>query len=161
MPDAIPADLVALPQWVCWRWEWIPADGRWTKIPVNAANGRPASTTAPATWTTFVDALAFARRAGLPGVGFVVTEGDPFVGIDLDKCRDPQTGEIDAWAGQLIETFDSYTEISPSGTGVRIWIRTTTGLLPDGSHGKRKGKIEAYGAWRYFTVTGHRLAVAR
>ena len=60
----------------------------------------------------------------------MVTRDDPYVGIDLDDCRNPETGEIAAWAQEIIDRFDSYTEVSPTGTGVRILIRTATGLLP-------------------------------
>jgi primase-polymerase (primpol)-like protein len=96
-------------------------------------------------------------RHNLSGIGFVVTRHDPFVGIDLDDCRDPQTGAIEAWARQIVDHFDSLTEITPSETGLRIWITTHDGLLPGGEQGRRKGRIEIYGAGRFFTVTGHRL----
>jgi putative DNA primase/helicase len=151
----IPAELGALPQWVCWKWAWV--DGRWTKIPVNPKTGGRASTTAPATWSPLEAAIASMERHHLPGIGFVLTPHDPFVGIDLDHCRDPQTGDIAAWARQIVDTFDSLTEITPSETGLRIWIMTHDGLLPEGVNGRRKGQVEIYGAGRFFTVTGHRL----
>ncbi len=150
-------EIAEMPQWVCWRWEWIADDERWTKVPINALTGRRASSTRRATWSALDIALAFAQREGLPGVGFVVTASDAYVGIDLDKCRGPETGRIEPWARVMIERFDSYTEITPTGTGVRVWIRTSSGLLPDGSNGRRKGGVEIYGANRFFTVTGHRL----
>jgi putative DNA primase/helicase len=150
----IPAELAARSQWVCWRWEWV--DGRWTKIPINPKTGGRASSTAPATWAPVEVAMAFMERHHLPGIGFVVTPDDPFVGIDLDDCRDPETGDIAAWARQIVDAFDSLTEITPSETGLRIWITSHDGLLPGGAHGRRKGQIEVYGAGRFFTVTGHR-----
>jgi primase-polymerase (primpol)-like protein len=97
------------------------------------------------------------ERYKLPGIGFVVTPHDPFVGIDLDDCRSPETGEIAAWARQIVDDFDSLTEITPSETGLRIWTTTHDGLLQGGAHGRRKGQVEVYGAGRFFTVTGHRL----
>jgi putative DNA primase/helicase len=156
--ENIPTDLTERPQWVGWQWVWIPDDARWTKVPLDAKTGRRASSTNPATWATFAAALAAAERRGWPGVGFVVTRDDPYVGIDLDDCLDPETGELAPWAAAIIADFDSYTEVTPSATGLRIWIRTETGLLPGGEDGRREGPIEAYGAARYFTVTGHRLA---
>jgi primase-polymerase (primpol)-like protein len=48
--------------------------------------------------------------------------------------------------------IDSYTEVSPSGAGLRIW---TPGVLPPG--GRRKGYVEMYDGGRYLTVTGHRV----
>jgi hypothetical protein len=73
--------------------------------------------------------------------------------VDLDKCLDPETREIEGWAQEVIEELDSYTEISPSGTGVHVLVR---GTLPPG--GNRKGRFEAYDRGRYFTVTGRHLA---
>jgi hypothetical protein len=87
---------------------------------------------------------------GSKNVGFVFIENDPYCGIDLDGCRDAATENIEFWALEIIKRFDSYTEVSPSGTGLHIFIK---GQLPEG--GNRKGKIEIYSQGRYFTVTGN------
>jgi hypothetical protein len=154
----IPAELTALPQHVTWKWEWRGEPQGWTKPPISPRNGRYASSTDPNTWSTFDAALQFAQARHSPGVGFVVTRDDPYVGIDLDKCRNSETGEIDGWAQDIIDRFASYAEVSPSGRGVRIIIKTTTGALPNGEKGRRKGPIEIYSSERYFTLTGHRLS---
>ena len=73
--------------------------------------------------------------------------------MDLDGCLDPKTGQLEGWARQIVEELDSYTEISPSRTGVHILIRAT---LPEGRN--RKGRFEAYNWGRYFTVSGKHLA---
>jgi primase-polymerase (primpol)-like protein len=87
------------------------------------------------------------------GIGFVFSSADPFVGIDLDDCRNPETGEIAAWAQKIISRVqEGYIEISPSGTGVHIIVE---GSVRDG--GMRKGKVEMYGRGRFFTVTGRVL----
>ena len=86
------------------------------------------------------------------GVGFVFSTHDPYSGIDLDGCRDPETGEIEPWAEEWIRRCDSYTEVSPSGAGVHIIVRAK---LPPGR--RRRGGIEVYEEGRYFTVTGDRL----
>ena len=160
--DGIPQELKSLAQWVAWRWEWRAGrdgePGKWTKPPISPVTGKYASATDAGTWASFDDAIAFARSRRLPGVGLAVTREDGYVGTDIDKCRDPETGEITAWAQAIIDRFDlTYVEPSPSGTGVRMFIRTDTGLLPNGEDGRRKGPVEIYGAGRYFTVTGHRL----
>lgn len=72
--------------------------------------------------------------------------------MDLDGCLDPETGEVEPWALEIVEQLDSYTEISPSGTGLHILVRAG---LPEG--GNRKGQIEMYDRSRFFTVTGRRL----
>jgi primase-polymerase (primpol)-like protein len=57
---------------------------------------------------------------GYCGVGFVFSSDDPYVGIDLDGCRNPQTGYIEPWALEIVRRLNSYTEISRSGTGLHI-----------------------------------------
>jgi primase-polymerase (primpol)-like protein len=57
----------------------------------------------------------------------MLTGDDPFVGIDLDDCRDPQNGALTPEAQRIIAHLQSYTEVTPSGTGVRIFVR---GQLP-------------------------------
>jgi putative DNA primase/helicase len=145
----IPDDLTALPRWVIWKLE--ERDGKLTKIPYRAADHHlPASSTDPTTWGSFSAALATMEDGKSDGVGFVL--GDGFTGVDLDDCRDPQTGVIADWAQTITTTLNSYTEISPTGTGLKIF---TAGTLPPG--GRRKGLIEMYPGDRYFTVTGWHL----
>ena len=139
--DAIPEELEALPQWVLWKA--TLRDGKWTKVPINANSGSSASSTEKTTWTKFGDLSKRLYRNS--GIGWVFAPDDPYCGIDLDKCRNAETGEIEPWAQEIIDAFDSYTEISPSGTGVHIIIR---GKLPPG--GNRKGQVEMYDRARFF-----------
>ena len=113
-----------------------------------------ASSTDPTTWITYDEAVALAASAGLPGVGYVFAADDPYTGIDLDKCRDPQSGVIAPWAQRLIERLDSYTEVSPSGTGVHVLVRATLPGPGKKRNGTEGGAIEAYDRARYFTVSG-------
>lgn len=147
-PTAIPDDLKAIPQWVCW--EWTYRDPKWTKPPINPRTGWRASSTDSATWTGFGQAVRYARQNRLPGIGMVLTHEAGVVAVDLDKCC--HDGLIDTWALDIICRFASYTELSPSGTGIRIlcWA-----VLP--VKGRRKGATEIYQAERYITITGHRL----
>jgi primase-polymerase (primpol)-like protein len=129
----------------------------WDKPPVNARTGALASSTNPRTWSTFDEALAAYERGGLDGVGLVLhkekgDEGPGLVGIDLDKCRDPQTGAVEPWALEVVNKINSYTELSPSGTGLRIFLR---GKLPP--NGRKKGPYENYEWGRYVTVTGRHV----
>ena len=140
-----------LRQWLCWRSE--ERDGKPTKIPYSPTTGQRASSMKPETWTGYEEAVRACKEHGYGGVGFVFTPGDDLCGVDLDGCLDPETGEIEAWAQEVVEKLDSYTEISPSGTGVHILIR---GELPAGRN--RKGKFEAYDRGRYFSVTGKHLS---
>ncbi len=139
-----------LKQWVCWRSE--ERDGKPTKIPYSPLTSKRASSTDPDTWSGYPEAVAAYKEYGYDGIGFVFTDADPYCGVDLDRCLDPETGEIEPWAQEIIDELDSYTEISPSGTGVHILVRAT---LPEGRN--RKGRIEMYGRDRYFTMSGRHL----
>ncbi len=152
-PEYIPAELRGLPRWVGWKW--LEADGRWTKPPIDPKTGRYAKPNDPATWGTFEQACrAYRNGAGLAGIGLAFA-GDGLVGVDLDGCRDPQTGGLADWAAEIVRRLSSYTEVSPSGTGVKIFCR---GELPAPGTNKPYGwPVEIYQAGRYFTLTGHCL----
>lgn len=149
--DAIPAELRNLPQWLAWREE-LRQDGTKTKPPKNPHTGLPASPTNPNDWGTFEEAVAAVERHRLDGIGFALTSENGIVGIDLDKCRNPETGELTRMAEQIVGLCASYTEISPSGCGLRIFVR---GELPE--DGRRQGGFEIYKSARYLTVTGDQL----
>ena len=144
---AIPESLIERDQWVYWCEE--ERDGKATKAPVVPGTSAFASATDPDTWTEFDTALEFVDRDEADGIGFVFSEGDPIVGVDLDDCHDPETGEPDETAADVIERLDSYTEVSPSGTDFHVLVE---GDLPDGRN--RRGSIELYDSARFFTVTG-------
>ncbi len=153
--EGIPAELATRSQWVAWRWEYRPDQRkRWTKVPINPHTGQKASTTDPRTWGTLAEAMARAAADGLAGVGFVFSPDDPYIGVDLDGCRDPITGELHPWAVEIVDELDSYAELSPTETGIHIIAR---GVLPDSV---KTGAVEAYDRGRYFTFTGHPLAGA-
>src|SRR5215217_4558064 len=150
----IPNALTERPQWVCWRYE--ERDGKTTKVPYTPGTERRASSTDLMTWRTFAEALAAyeAQEPPYDGIGFVFSPEDPFVGIDIDGCRDPETGEItDEQAQEIISSVgDGYIEVSPSGKGIHIILE---GVVRGG--GMRRGKVEMYARDRYFTVSGQVL----
>jgi putative DNA primase/helicase len=151
--ENIPTELTERPQWIVWRYEERAAKP--TKVPYTPVSRSRASSTDLMTWSTFEEALV-AYETGPPlydGIGFVFSSADPFVGIDLDDCRDPETGEIKPWAQKIIDRVqEGYIEVSPSGTGVHIIIE---GTVRGG--GMRKGPIEMYSRERFFTITGEAL----
>jgi primase-polymerase (primpol)-like protein len=145
----IPQTLRVKDRWVLWQYQY--REGKWTKVP-QQPNGRNASTTDANTWSPLVRVLQIYRAGGYDGIGFVVTEEDEIVGVDLDHCRDPKSGAMEPWAHDIIDRLDSYTELSPSGTGIRIFV---TAHFRSSSN--RKGGVEIYAKGRYFTVTGQVL----
>jgi primase/DNA polymerase family protein/AAA domain-containing protein len=157
LPTAIQT-LTRLDQWVAWRYA-IDNKGKPTKVPYQArpddrGHHAKADPTDPDTWAPHAAAEAVA--AHFDGIGFMVTKG-PYCGIDLDHCINPETGQVAPWAQAVVDRFHSYTEATPSGAGLRVWIE---GALP--AHTPRKfeqpddGCVEIYdrNSPRYFTVTG-------
>ena len=149
--ECIPQELKDRNQWVGWHTE--IRNGKSTKVPINARTGHYASCDDPTTWDTFESAShAYNSRDDLDGVGYVFSADDPYTGIDLDKCRHPETGIVEPWALETVEQINSYTEVSPSGCGLHILVR---GALPEGA--RRRGNLEMYDRSRYFTITGQHL----
>jgi putative DNA primase/helicase len=141
--DKIPQDLKALAQWVCHK----------DKIPYDPKTGRPAKTNDPKTWGAYEEAVKAAKKGNgrYDGIGFEFTKGDPFTCMDLDHCV--EDGVILPWAQKIIDQINSYTEISPSGTGVHIYLRANK----PGNKSRNKG-VEIYEASRYLTVNGNHLS---
>lgn len=155
--DRVPQSLRAVPQWVVWRY--VERDGKRTKVPVDAKSGATASSTDPSTWASFDDALAATTRLpSIEGVGFVFTERDPFCGIDLDECI--VGGKVVSGAREIIDAFATYTEISPSGNGVKLIAeaRKPEGARCRSTRVEGFKQIEVYDTGRFFTVTGRHWA---
>jgi hypothetical protein len=158
--DTIPQCLRDVAHWVVWRAEFVK--DKWTKVPYRAAApAQHAAVDEPLTWAAFATALeSYTRVESIDGIGYVLTAEDAITGIDLDHCRDPQTGTIAPWAQTIVARFSTYTELSPSTTGLRLFM---LGTLPPGRRvlGKvgpqQAGKIEVYDDRRFFTVTGHHV----
>ncbi len=156
---AIPEELKKYPRWVFWKW--VRKKGRngweWTKVPFNPHTGKEAKPNDPSTWGTWEDITrvpAWQRRQ-FDGLGFFFHEDDGFVGIDLDDARDLTTEELKPWAQKKVDELASYTEISPTLTGVKIVAR---GKKP-GSKCKTAfadDEIEIYEKARFFCLTGQR-----
>jgi putative DNA primase/helicase len=146
--ELIPAELRVRGQWVTWRFE--QRDGKQTKPPWRVDGSAHASADDPASWGSFDQALATLEAGEVDGIGYVFSEEDPFVGVDLDKCRNGSG--LTADAGAILLKLDSYAEWSPSGQGAHVILR---GRLP-GSR-RRKGQVEMYDQRRFFAMTGEHI----
>lgn len=141
-------DLKTQRRWVLWKY-----DERAGKVPFQG-DGRHAQSNNPQTWATWVELQPFVAQYS--GVGLML--GAPLSGADLDHCV--ENGVIAPWAQEVIRHLNSYTEISPSGTGIRI--------LTLGRHGHDTGRklkrretgeaAEAYDNVRFLTFTGNHAA---
>lgn len=145
----VPHELASLPNWV--RWDE-------NKIPLRADGITRAKSNDPSTWSSFDDVKEYDR------IGFALLREDGIVGIDLDGAI--VGGELADWAQAIVEDFNSYTEISPSGTGIHIfckgdwpangWHKVKVGEKPQ--DGSKQPGIEVYNHERYFTVTGKQVS---
>ena len=158
--DNIPMELKRTPRWVLWRFVEIGDENtkRWSKLPTQA-NGQSASSTDETTWSDFltVQAAYEAHPTRFDGVGFVFSDHDNLVGIDLDDCYDVTSSVFtDAALQQIAQSVQGYMEVSPSGTGVKIFTRA----LMQSAHVDHDKGLEFYPRGRYFTVTGNILSGA-
>lgn len=123
--------------------------GKRKKIPYFPTEDRRASVTNPSSWGSYEECAANVGKHGTDGVGFVLGTDD-LVGIDLDNARNPETGVINEDAMATVKRFNSYAEVSPSGTGLHIWVR---GHLPFGGKNDGRGH-EIYGKDHFIAMTG-------
>nr|WP_248493463.1 bifunctional DNA primase/polymerase [Streptomyces sp. PLM4] len=141
--DAVPNELKTRDRWV---------RRAANKTPLTTA-GMAASSTDPRTWSTHKDATASSAGVGL---GFVLSDVDDVVCIDLDHCLNPLTGRLAPWAAAIVrDAGATYVEVSPSGDGLHIWGRA------DVRQGRRIRRldgtaVEIYGTGRYIAMTGRR-----
>lgn len=148
----------AFNQWVVWKYETKGDAKKPTKVPYCPRWATNAAVDNPNTWGSFNDALQAYNTGEVDGVGFVLTEDDPFGFIDLDNAwqrnehgvlihEDPQ-GVHDRQV-KIFNTFDSYSEKSPSGEGLHIIVKANN--VPNG---RKRSSIEVYTSKRFMTMTG-------
>jgi hypothetical protein len=156
LPAAL-APLIARPHWVLWRWERAKnkrtKEPKWTKVPYQP-NGSRAKNNDPKTWNSYDTVMC--AVANFDGIGFCL--GDDIAAFDIDHCRNPDTGAIDPWASDLAEKVASYTEITVSGTGLRIIGHGVGPKLHRKLPVNNGVTLEAYRrAERYIVITGNPL----
>ena len=146
-------ELMTLKQWVC----------HLNKVPKNPITGGNAMADKPETWGTFTEAIHAIDRFNFSGIGFQfglalndnkALNTPRITGIDLDHVVHSD-GSLEPFAEDIISLLDSYTELSPSGTGLHILCK---GILPNLGRKKKLTDsciIEIYNNRHYFTVTGN------
>jgi primase-polymerase (primpol)-like protein len=141
----IPFELRTHDSWAVWKYS-ADSQGRISKPPYQP-DGAKAEASEPETWATFDDAYETYRHGGWDGVSFALSPRWGLVGIDLDHVS-----EHGREADQIVRALNSYTERSPGGDGLRIFVK---GSLPLGR--RRRDWVEAYVTRRFLTVTGQHL----
>ncbi|MGK0553861.1 VapE domain-containing protein [Macrococcus capreoli] len=148
----VPGELKAHDNWVLWK-KVRTKNSTYTKVPYYTKT-KKASSTDSKTWLSFDKAKALYDEGGFDGIGFVFDGTSKIIGIDLDNIDSKKISDhkfIDNWKDK------TYTELSPSGNGVHLYIIAD---VPDQFHpgfNNKDGNIEAYSMARFFTVTGHVL----
>src|ERR1035437_8623987 len=133
-------------RWIGWKYEKV--DGRDTKVSYQI-NGRKASTSNPATWSTYEEVASM-----LPNIGIVFRPDQLLLGIDIDHYV--EDGKIPAEISEIIEKAHTYTEFSPSGTGFHLFLILNEPLSLEAMKSPKDEKdrgFECYTTGRYFTVT--------
>lgn len=145
MTPKVPVELTTYNQWVVWKYA-TTEQGKFTKLPYCSRTGQLASVADPSTWSDYQSSVVAMQSGHYSGLGFVLSQSDPFCFIDLD---DPDGNpEITDKQIKIADSFNSYSERSPSGKGLHIICRAN---IPGG---RRKNKIEIYSSFRYMTITG-------
>jgi archaellum biogenesis ATPase FlaH len=155
--DKIPEGLRLFPTWVLWQIE--DRGDKPTKVPYQICGQRAASNNRD-TWESFENVKDRYLEGGYAGVGFMFTTD--IAGVDLDGCRNPETGIVADWAKEIILKFDSYAEVSPSKTGIKIFCRGAWGpgkkvRVDQPKVNEKEPGVEVYDHGRYFAVTGWKV----
>ena len=138
--DNIPQELRILRQWVCANEN--------SKVPMQATCQYPASSTNPATWASFEDAVWAVEHGYYDYIGFVFNDNG-IVGIDIDDGYESD-GRLSSIASDIIGKCCAYTEASKSGRGFHVFVK---GDIPFKGKNNLAG-VEMYKTARFFIMTG-------
>lgn len=162
MLENVPDELRQYRSWVLWRFEEKESGKKPTKVPYSV-KGYPANVNTPSSWCDFDSAVSMLKQHPdhFAGVGFVLSENDPFAFIDLDDPYDEEKGYDEDSINKIVErhqliheAFDSYSELSPSGRGLHILCKGSV------AQGRKRAQVEVYSTQRFMTVTGNVLKSA-
>lgn len=152
LQDQVPHGLIHIDQWVLWKAE-PKSGGGMNKVPYTV-HGHLASSINPQTWTDFYTAMAALNEEGATyhGLGLNLRKENGLIALDFDHVRDAYSHQIAPTALAAIRRLNSYAEISPSGTGIRV--------LGYGSLDRAITcpQLQGWVTGRYVTITGQRLA---
>jgi putative DNA primase/helicase len=151
--EQVPNDLRSNARWCLWNYETSASRPKKLKVPYTVGGSR-ADTTQPSQFSPFDQVIKL--RPKYSGIGVLLTPDDKFAGVDIDGCVTPG-GNLFDYAEEIVADIDSYTEYSPSGTGIRILAATNWKPDPAGRTGAKSNGSEIYYSKRYLTITGKHL----
>ncbi len=160
-PDSIPRELRDRFQWVNWTYR-VDEKSVERKVPLNPRDGSNASVNHPTSWADFDSAMANVETGRCAGIGFMLTQNDPYAVIDIDnpvgKVDPSDIDRVYRIGNALIGDANSYTEVSPSGNGIHIWMKAD---IPPNGVRSSADSIELYSTARFMTVTGNAYGEAK
>jgi len=149
----VPAELKALERWCVYKMMWQEAEKKFNKPPYNARTHKKGNPVDPKDRSSYQ--VACAALIGHPeynGVGIAPEYADGLTSIDIDRCVTNRV--IEPWAQKIVDELSTFTEFSPSGTGLRLWLKGWQVPIVEGKEGRNFGGIEIYRGRHYMTVTG-------
>lgn len=152
----MPAELKQHSNWCIFKLELDKQTNKIKKIPINPKSLKGADSTNPQCWSNFNIAYNRFSAGKADGIGFMFSNS-PYVGVDIDHCIN-ENGIMSKEAQEIVNRLNSYTEYSPSGTGIHIICKVQEGFNIEGNKNTSKG-IEIYTHSRYFTMTGNTLGI--
>lgn len=150
--EAIPGELRDQPHWIAWKYQ-PRTSGKPEKQPFNPLTDRRDDVTSGAERVAFPDAVAYAETTGKDGVGFVLSDDSGYTVVDFDDCLDDAGNIASPFVQHWYSRLASYTEVSPSGRGIKVWVRATK---PGRRTKSTPRHCELYDRARFLTVTGYR-----
>lgn len=151
----LPPQMRELQQWLVWSFKTFEGDKKPRKVPYYCSgrirHGTQGDDADRAALSTFDAAVRTMQRHGYDGIGFAFLPGDGLIGIDVDKAIDAETGEVSEQCRSIIDACESYTELSPSGTGVHIICQGQTESFKSNA-----ARVEVFCGRQFFTCTGRR-----
>ena len=156
MYENLPKELKENALFCLWKYEM--RNGRKTKVPYQT-NGKRADSSNKACFSDF-DTVANLTQS-YDGIGMGMFQ--PFVAVDIDHCVDG--GKLSDMATDIVETLNSYTEYSPSESGVRIVAKADTLSYDKVKYyiNNQKIGLEVYVAGmtnKFVTLTGNTICEA-
>ena len=150
----IPTVLCNNRQWVCWRYGSAGNGDTPERRPYCPNNGLKAKLDDPGTWGTYEEACQAREKNGYAGIGYVFSKKDLFIGIEVERCYDPETGTFNDMAQAIMKRQPTYTEFLPSGTGIHMIF---TGEKPARCCQNLADGIRMVVYGQYFAMTGDRV----
>jgi hypothetical protein len=163
--NVVPAELQEISQWVTWEAGDMDDAGKFEKLP-RGKDMTGKKWQKPQQWYSFSEAIAAAERLRHAGVGIVLpallADGSHLVALDYDSVDletsvliNPRLDEIKASHKKL---KSPYIEESPSGKGLRLFVRCANSIPQISVPNPLGGKDELFCASsKWVTLTGRKL----